>query len=152
MYIDNWTGCVKLLQALQTRKAQTHNSQHCNHRVYGARWEVSPFPWRDSSFPIWVLWEFVVLAPDETALYLRVRTLCRQFCRFIEPLLQSRPLRPFISYRTFYLRFMEHAIRPDILRVPKYWGHGKSFVFYLSLLFYHLVVNLHELRSLQDTF
>ena len=29
---------------------------------------------------------------DETALYLRVRTLCRRFCRFIEPLLQSWPL------------------------------------------------------------
>ena len=84
---------------------------------------------------------------DETALYLRVRTLCRRFCRFIEPLLQSRPLRPFISYRTFYLRFMEHAIRPDILRSPNIEARETVFFLLLSYLIWlhsSSVVNVKE--------
>ena len=71
---------------------------------------------------------------DETALYLRVRTLCRRFCRFIEPLLQSWPLGPFISYRTFYLRFMEHAIRPDIPTVAQYWDLTNNLVLFFEQL------------------
>ena len=111
-----------------------------------ARTEVPPFPWRRLEFceNLWC-WQC-----DQTALYLRVRTLCRRFCRFIIlPLLQSRPLRPFISYRTFYLRFMEHAIRPDILRAPKYQGRRNVFFSSLSIIspWWLIITSGHILRG-----
>ena len=95
--------------------------------------EVSPFPWRGLPSSQ-LLWEFVVLALEETALYLKATFLCRRFCRFIEPLLQSWPLGPFISYRTFYLRFMEHAIRPDIPTVAQYWDLTNNLVLFFEQL------------------
>ena len=102
---------------------------------------MSPFPWRGLPSSQ-LLWEFVVLALEETALYLKATFLCRRFCRFIEPLLQSWPLGPFISYRTFYLRFMEHAIRPDIPTVAQYWDLTNNLVLFFEQLMSQKKTNL----------
>ena len=111
---------AKLLQPLQTTKAQTQQHHRHNHRVL---WRA-PRCYGNMASPTFPMETLVRICGVgsclDSSLYLSLNLLlCRRFCRFIERLLQSRPQRPFISYRTFYLGFMEHAIRPDILRVPK---------------------------------